>query len=93
VSAEDERPGAREAEADAYVLAEAAGDPLGGLAAGPPQYLTRELLHWATNALQAVMVTPECQGDVRAHRSLRDALLQLDELYTPIFHREALDHG
>jgi len=57
------------------------------------QYLNRELLSWATHALEAVFATPECQNDTVARRNVRAALLTLDDLYTPIFHREALDHG
>jgi hypothetical protein len=57
------------------------------------QYLTRELLSWATNALEAVFVTPECQNSPKARREVLAAMMTLDDLYTPIFHREALDHG
>jgi hypothetical protein len=81
--AAERRPDPMEVEAGALFLTEVPR----------AQYLNRELLSWATNALQAVMVTPECRSNNRALHSLRDALLQLDELYTPIFHREALDHG
>jgi len=88
--AAEERPGTREFEAGAPPLT---GETPDGASVPRTQYLTRELLSWATNALQAVIVTPECQSNPKAHREVRAALLALDDLYTPIFHREALDHG
>jgi hypothetical protein len=60
------------------------------LAAAPrTQYLTRELLSWATNALEAVFATAECQASSHARRDVRAALLSLDDLVIPLVRREA----
>jgi len=57
------------------------------------QSLNRELLSWATHALEAVFSTPECQKNDSARYNIRAALLSLDELDHPLYLREALDHG
>jgi hypothetical protein len=75
-----ERPGPMEVEAGASPLVQAPRTT---------QYLTRELLSWATNALEAVAKTEEARNDRRAMDAILDAMKKLDRLYTPILHHEA----
>ena len=48
-----------------------------------PQHLTRELLDWVTNAITAVLVTPEIHAVLRGRpeSALVDALKQVDHLW------------
>jgi hypothetical protein len=74
-----ERPDTRESQVGAPQPAQAPRTP----------HLNRELLSWATNALESVAKTEEAQNDRRAMDSILDAMKKLDRLYTPIFRHES----